>query len=31
MQGVSISSGLMYWGLASFIDMDWEKVSDSRI
>jgi hypothetical protein len=29
MQGLSISSGLMYWGLASFIDMDWEKVSDS--
>lgn len=29
MQGLSISSGLMYWGLASFIGMDWEKVPDS--
>lgn len=30
MKGLSISSGLMYWGLASFIGMDWEKVSDTQ-
>jgi len=29
MQGLSISSGLMYWGLASFVGMDWQKVPDS--
>jgi len=29
MQGLSISSGLMYWGLASFIGMDSEKVPDT--
>jgi 2,3-bisphosphoglycerate-independent phosphoglycerate mutase len=29
MKGLSISSGLMYWGLASFIGMDREKVPDS--
>ncbi|RJX33687.1 MAG: 2,3-bisphosphoglycerate-independent phosphoglycerate mutase [Desulfurivibrio sp.] len=29
LQGLSISSGLMYWGLAAFIGMDWQQVTDS--
>ena len=30
MRGLSISSGLMYWGLASFLGLNWEKATDSR-
>ena len=30
LRGISIASGLVYWGLASFLGMDCKKVKDSR-